>query len=443
MSIYPKVAALRSVPISEGTCFLLMPFVRELRSVHAAIKDVCSALNLTCERADDIYSQRPIFTTVLDNILSSEVIISDLTGRNPNVFYETGIAHSLRESQSVILLAQNLDDVPFDLRHLPIVLYNLDNIEKFQIELEHRINHSRTAMLGVNFATNYLFPLHFQPHDVKSFIDYANELSENFFTLLARCLQADHADSPVVVSKTDIATVLKTLQHVSDAHNSRWKRICNYLKMEIICSRRNFEITQEHCFDLLKQTKINPYNIVDRDQDLFSAELCFRLIERDLVKARAINWLLQYLHNPRMGNIDVVRYKIETFIVESNDQDLDASLLAILSADTASVRENAADIIGQKSITGAGRYLTNALVIEENPYAARSMITAIARQNTSDAVDHIVDWIEFHKMNWWEEPISITLRRISEDAVRKLDIQGIALQRLQSILSFGKSENRE
>lgn len=443
MSIHPKLAASRSLVVSEGSCFLLMPFSKDLRPVHAAIKEVCDSLAMKCERADDIYSQRPIFSSILDSIITSEVIVSDLTGKNPNVFYETGIAHSLREPQSVILISQSLDDVPFDLRHLPIVLYKLDNMEKFEIELEHRISHSRAATSGINFATSYLFPLHFQTHDVKSFIDYTNELSTNFFSLIAKCLRPKYGESGDAITESDLEEVFKTLNLASEANNNRWKRICDYLKMEILCTERLFDMTQGRCSDHLHKATINQYDLRERDEDFFAAELSFKLVDRDLAKTKAINWILEYLHNPRMGNIDVVRYKIETFIVESKDTDLDAALLALLTTDAPSVRENVADMIGQKSIPNAGRYLKNALSVEENPYAARSIITAIARQNSTDGIDEVVSWIERHQSNWWEEPISITLRKVSLDTVRKLDSDGSRTKKIQEILDAGKSENRE
>jgi hypothetical protein len=48
-------------------------------------------------------------------------LIADCTGRNPNVFYEIGIAHAI--GKQTILISQTIDDVPFDLRHLRIVVY--------------------------------------------------------------------------------------------------------------------------------------------------------------------------------------------------------------------------------------------------------------------------------------------------------------------------------
>ncbi len=58
---------------------------------------------------------------VVSLIDRSRIVIADCTGRNPNVFYEIGIAHTL--GREVILITQNEGDVPFDLRHLRYVHY--------------------------------------------------------------------------------------------------------------------------------------------------------------------------------------------------------------------------------------------------------------------------------------------------------------------------------
>lgn len=56
-------------------------------------------------------------------INKSRVLLADLTGKNPNVFYELGLAHARRKP--VIFVSGSIDDVPFDLRHLRVVLYNV------------------------------------------------------------------------------------------------------------------------------------------------------------------------------------------------------------------------------------------------------------------------------------------------------------------------------
>jgi len=56
----------------------------------------------------------------------SRAVVCDCTDRNPNVFYEIGIAHTL--GREVVLLSQNGADIPFDLRHLRYIPY-LNNVE--------------------------------------------------------------------------------------------------------------------------------------------------------------------------------------------------------------------------------------------------------------------------------------------------------------------------
>src|SRR5215471_6685159 len=94
-----------------------MPFSSELRPVYDDhIKNVMQEVNLECNRADDIFSNGVIIEEVWKNINEARIIIADLTGKNPNVFYEVGIAHTL--GKEVILITQSIDDIPFDLRHL-------------------------------------------------------------------------------------------------------------------------------------------------------------------------------------------------------------------------------------------------------------------------------------------------------------------------------------
>ena len=63
---------------------------------------------------------------IVELICTSKVVICDLSNKNANVLYEAGIAHTL--GKEVILITQNIDDVPFDLRAFRWIRY-LDNQE--------------------------------------------------------------------------------------------------------------------------------------------------------------------------------------------------------------------------------------------------------------------------------------------------------------------------
>jgi hypothetical protein len=103
--------------------FVLMPFSLNLKPVYDDhIKKVAQTQNLSIARADDFFSQNSIMYEVWSAIAQASILIADCTGKNPNVFYEIGIAHTL--GKPVVLITQNQDDVPFDLRHIRYIYYD-------------------------------------------------------------------------------------------------------------------------------------------------------------------------------------------------------------------------------------------------------------------------------------------------------------------------------
>ena len=82
--------------VNEKFCFVLMPFLDELKPVYEDhIKPTLVSLGFSCERADSIFDNKPVMESIWENILKARIVIADLTGKNPNVFYEIGICHTL------------------------------------------------------------------------------------------------------------------------------------------------------------------------------------------------------------------------------------------------------------------------------------------------------------------------------------------------------------
>jgi len=116
--------------------FVLMPFAPDLKPIYDNhIKKVADTLDLYIARADDFFSQNSIMHEIWSAIYNATILIADCTGKNPNVFYEIGIAHTL--DKPVILITQNPDDVPFDLRHRRYIQYAYTplGMEKFERDL--------------------------------------------------------------------------------------------------------------------------------------------------------------------------------------------------------------------------------------------------------------------------------------------------------------------
>lgn len=112
--------------IDDKLVFVVCPFKDEFNAIYEdhIKKVVIEELSMNCLRADEIYSNRPIIDDIWKLINEAKVIVADLTERNPNVFYEVGLAHAI--GKEVILLAQSVEDIPFDLRHLRTIIYKND-----------------------------------------------------------------------------------------------------------------------------------------------------------------------------------------------------------------------------------------------------------------------------------------------------------------------------
>jgi len=72
-------------------------------------------------------------------ISKARVVVCDLSGRNANVFYETGIAHAV--GAEVILISQHQTDVPFDLQHIRYINYlpNVEGLADLATNLKRRL----------------------------------------------------------------------------------------------------------------------------------------------------------------------------------------------------------------------------------------------------------------------------------------------------------------
>jgi hypothetical protein len=102
--------------------FVMMPFAPQFDATYSAITACCEALKLVVKRGDDLFRASHIIHDVWSMIVSAKLIVCDCTSQNPNVFYELGIAHTL--GKPVVLITQNANDVPFDLRQWRYLLYD-------------------------------------------------------------------------------------------------------------------------------------------------------------------------------------------------------------------------------------------------------------------------------------------------------------------------------
>jgi hypothetical protein len=121
VNIRPSVFRVPSGSIENDLVSAMMPFEMSFDRVYNAVKAACGTAALRCLRADDIWDEAEVIQDIFSLIYRSRIVVCDFTGRNPNVFYEAGIAHTL--GKTVIPIVQSTDDIPFDLRHFRFIKY--------------------------------------------------------------------------------------------------------------------------------------------------------------------------------------------------------------------------------------------------------------------------------------------------------------------------------
>lgn len=120
--VKPKVFQFpTSEPFDADLVAVMMPFSPAFSAVYESLKEGIEAAGMRCLRADDIWERDHILDDVLSLIWRARVVIADLSEKNPNVFYETGIAHTL--GRDTILVAQSMSDIPFDLQGIRALKY--------------------------------------------------------------------------------------------------------------------------------------------------------------------------------------------------------------------------------------------------------------------------------------------------------------------------------
>ena len=135
----PNVFSVPEMSLEPDLVVVMMPFSAEFSPVYAAIRKACKLSDLRCLRVDDIWEESIVIQDIFNLIFRAQIVVVDFTGKNPNVMYETGIAHTL--GKHVIPISQSLSDVPFDLTHHRILKYlaNAQGLNTLQTALTTRL----------------------------------------------------------------------------------------------------------------------------------------------------------------------------------------------------------------------------------------------------------------------------------------------------------------
>lgn len=130
------------------TCFFIAPIGEKESEVRKrsdqvlkhVVTPVAEKFKYSVLRADQIDKPGLITSQVIQHVFDSELVIADLSGFNPNVFYELALRHAVRKP--FVQIAEESQKIPFDiagLRTISLNHHDLDSVERCKNELENQI----------------------------------------------------------------------------------------------------------------------------------------------------------------------------------------------------------------------------------------------------------------------------------------------------------------
>lgn len=393
--IYPKQLRRQNIPIEKNRCFFLMPFSHEFDIVYGTIKKVLNDSCFVCNRADEISGSTPIIAKILTEIMKAQYIIVDITNSNPNVYYELGISHTLKEARNVLLIKRRDYETPFDISHLTYIEYDVSNL-----------------MLLGSTILNFLFDCQrknvlYDALSVKNIIGYIDENNND-------CVEYLQNEAPDIITSISKALMGEAkeltngeINEIISSFKKLFKNIVIYKNnkllpqfldvfFETIASIPEQEITRSFVAAILDDY-FHIFHISEANVNEYKTRLALSLVKNETYLDIAIPWIINYFSRSKSTTIDLNRYKIENLLMTSSLRSIDEAIINSLCNSDCYIREHMSDIIGEKKLIDAAPLLYAQLAREKNFFTAQSMIEAIGKLKQSGGITAITKWIDENK----------------------------------------------
>ena len=129
------VCAIPNIETIPNRIFIGRPFSTQHQNIYKyAIKPVVEEMEFEAWKADEVFKNIDLMCKVCEGIQSSRAAIIDISGWNSNVLFELGMVYGL--SREALILKEDSQDVPVDLKGLIYISYNFSDFEPLQKQLK-------------------------------------------------------------------------------------------------------------------------------------------------------------------------------------------------------------------------------------------------------------------------------------------------------------------
>jgi hypothetical protein len=398
-SIYPKQFRNIKIPIEKDRCFVLMPFSENYDKLYGTIKDTLLDLGINCYRDDEIFGPQPFMNKVLTEILRARYLIVILTDYRPNVLYELGIAHCFKDVQNVLILIEkksqlnaSIHDIAADLSHLTYIEYDINNISLIRSNIREFISENEFIFDFQDFLFNHNI-VSIITENTNDFISFVKDnFKKNFSSLIDLLLK-----NPVMPQeKNKILEQCNTILYEQIDINGDYIDTMIKLWSECLIASNDTDIGEHYVQSFISDELIRSRFISENQKNKWKMDFVIYIAEQECFLTILLPWMINYLKRTKSSTIDLNRYKLESFLINTSITQIDEAMCNALREKDFHIREHLSDIIGEKHLSIAYSSLCAAIVNEPSLYAGKSIIVALGKIGLGKeqyAAEKIIDWL--------------------------------------------------
>ena len=399
-SIYPKQFRNSKIPIEKDRCFVLMPFSEKHDMLYGVIKDTLHKLGINCFRDDEIFGPQPFMNKVITEILKSRYLIVILTDYRPNVLYELGIAHCYKDIQNVLILIDKQSELnpsvhmhASDLSHLTYVEYDSSNTAMVRSTIREFVKNNEIAFDFQDFLYERGI-ISVISENTNDFIIYIKEIFDVHFESFTELLLKRNLEDSQKENLLEICC--SALYEQIDANGTYIDIMLKIFAESLIAVKRP-DISEKYVKSIINDEMIRKRIISENLKNQWKINFTVYLAKQECFLDVLLPWIINYLGRTTSSSIDLNRYKLEAFLVDTTITKIDEALCNALRDKDFHIREHLSDIIGEKQLTLAYSSLCLAIQNEPNLYAGKSIIVAlgkIANRVDPEATEIVLQWLK-------------------------------------------------
>lgn len=370
--IYPKEFKDEKLNIKRNFCFVITPFANE--QAYKKIQKAAKSCNYECFRSDGFVRSDPFLNAIMSSIKQAYFLIVDISHLNPNVFYELGIAHTLRSSNKILILKDKKTKCPSDIIHMNYYEYDENN-------------YNSISPIVIDFIKKNNITC-----DLEELFLYANLANEKTIQKIVSCVENELSldliniiyilnNSLDKIECKDVETILFNIWNIILEQKFSNDNILNdfYINLFLFLLQKTIKKYELKNIIRICLTEIDNHEIRE-----IQADIVAQLIITD-PNLEVLSWTNNFLMNCSPAGVDIIKFKLQVAIINSRSLEIERFLINNLENNLDKMEnkkictlvEHTLNLCKEKNMKNAILYALRYIDLTTNPYVFRSAMDLI------------------------------------------------------------------